>query len=79
MATIQPALLEKLQQLSPQRLAEVEDFIEFLAAREARKEAADRLGEALARLDTSGLRPVSDEEIDAEIEAARRERRMSRL
>ncbi len=34
MAVIEPALIEKLQKLPPQRLAEVRDFVEFLAARE---------------------------------------------
>ncbi len=74
MASIQPSLLEKLQQLPPQRLAEVEDFVEFLAAREARAAAGARLGELLGRLDALNLPPLSDEEIEAEIQAARRER-----
>lgn len=30
MAAIEPALIEKLQKLPPQRLAEVKDFVEFL-------------------------------------------------
>ena len=50
MAAIEPALIEKLQKLPPQRLAEVRDFVEFLAAREDRAAAAG-LGESLARLD----------------------------
>ena len=33
MAAIEPALIEKLQKLPPQRLAEVRDFVEFLAER----------------------------------------------
>ena len=65
MATIRPTLLQKLQALPPRRLAEVEAFVEFLA---------ERLGESLARLDSVNLPPISDEEIEAEIEAARRER-----
>ena len=36
-AAIEPALIEKLQKLPPQRLAEVRDFVEFLAAREKQK------------------------------------------
>jgi len=34
MNQVQPTLLAKLQQLPPQRLAEVEDFIDFLRSRE---------------------------------------------
>jgi hypothetical protein len=68
------ALLEKLKALPPERVAEVEDFVEFLAAREARVAAGARLGESLARLDALNLPPLSDEEIAAEIQAARQDR-----
>jgi hypothetical protein len=74
MSTIAPALIQKLQQLPPQRLAEVEDFVEFLAAREFPSAAGVRLGELFATLDELNLPPLSDEEIDAEIQAARQER-----
>ncbi len=74
MAAIEPTLIEKLQKLPPQRLAEVKDFVEFLAAREERSAAGARLGESLARLDTLNLPPLSDEEIAAEIQAARQDR-----
>lgn len=74
MAAIAPALIEKLQKLPPQRLAEVADFVEFLAAREERAAAGQCLGESLAKLDTLNLPPLSDDEIAAEIQAARQER-----
>jgi hypothetical protein len=74
MAAIEQALIEKLQQLPPQRLAEVRDFVEFLAAREARATADERFGQTLAKLDALGLPPVSDDEIEAEIQAARQDR-----
>jgi hypothetical protein len=74
MATIDSTLLQKLQKLPAQRLAEVEDFVEFLTAREARAEAGLRLGESLAKLDALNLAPLSDEQIEAEIQSARRER-----
>ena len=74
MAAIQPALIQKLQELPPQRLAEVEDFVEFLRTREARAAAGMRLGESLAKIDALNLPPVSNEEIEAEIQAARQER-----
>ncbi len=74
MAKIEPALIEKLQKLPPQRLAEVRDFVEFLAAREERASAGARLGESLAKLDALNLPALSDEEIEAEIQAARQDR-----
>ena len=78
MSTIAPALIHKLQNLPPQRLAEVEDFVEFLAARESRSAAGERLGVSLAMLDKLNLPALSDEEIDAEIQSARKERAMQR-
>jgi len=78
MNAIAPALIQKLQQLPQQRLAEVEDFVEFLAARESRFVAGTALGESLAKLDKLNLPALSDEEIDAEIQAARKERTAQR-
>jgi len=74
MAAIEPSLIQKLQKLPPQRLAEVADFVDFLAAREERATAAARLGDSLAKLDALNLPSLSDEEIEAEIQAARKER-----
>jgi len=68
------ALLEKLKALPPERVAEVRDFVEFLASREERAAAGARLGNALAKLDALGLPPLSDEEIEAEIQASRQDR-----
>ena len=34
MTAIEPALIEKLKQLPPHKVAEVEDFVEFLRTRE---------------------------------------------
>lgn len=73
-AIVEQALIEKLQKLTPQRQAEARDFVEFLAAREERTAAGTRLGESLARLDALNLPPLSDEEIEAEIQAARQDR-----
>jgi len=75
MAAIDQTLIQKLQKLPVQRLAEVEDFVEFLATREARANAGAQLGESLAKLDAANNAPLSDAEIEAEIEAARAERR----
>ncbi|MDP2793271.1 MAG: DUF2281 domain-containing protein [Sulfurisoma sp.] len=74
MSTTEQVLIEKIRQLPPQRLAEVVNFVEFLAAREARATAGTRLGGGLAKLDALNLPPISDEEIAAEIQAARQDR-----
>lgn len=70
-------LIEKLRTLSPVRLAEVEDFVDFLRGREERlrDEAARRLGEAFEKLDALDAPAMTSEEVQAEIDAARAERR----
>jgi hypothetical protein len=71
------ALIEKLKSLPPEQRAEVEDFVDFLKARNerARDAAAQRLGEAFAKLDALNAPPLTPEEVQAEIDAARAERR----
>jgi hypothetical protein len=64
---LETRLMRRLKDLSPERLAEVFDFVEFLASREQRSLAAARMGEALARIDAIDAPPMTDEEIDAEI------------
>lgn len=71
MSTSEQVLIEKIRQLPPQRLAEVVDFVEFLAAREARAGAGDRSGDALAKLDALNLPPISADEIATETAVAR--------
>jgi len=74
---IDEALIEKLSSLPPQQRAEVEDFVDFLKARQerARNAAAQRLGDAFAKLDALNQPPLSAEDVQAEIDAARAERR----
>ena len=60
-------LIEKLKNLPPERVAEVDE--------EARDAAAQRLGEAMAKLAALDLPPMSEDEVQAEIDAVRRERR----
>jgi hypothetical protein len=71
------ALIEKLKSLPPEQRAEVEDFVDFLKARKerARDAAAQRLGEAFKKLDALNQTPPTPEEVQAEIDAARAERR----
>jgi hypothetical protein len=71
------ALIEKMKSLPPEQRAEVEDFVGFLKARyeRARDAAAQRLGEAFKKLDALNQTPPTPEEVEAEIDAARAERR----
>lgn len=75
MTAIETRLIERLKQLPPGRVAEVVDFVEFLAAREERAAAAARLGEAMTKLDALNLAPLSEDEIEKEVQAARKARR----
>lgn len=75
MTAIEANLIEKLKRLPPSRVAEVVDFVDFLAAREERAAAAQRMTEALNKMDALNLPPISDDEIEEEVQAARRERR----
>jgi hypothetical protein len=74
MTAIEAQLIERLKKLPPNRVAEVVDFVEFLTSREERAAAAQRLTEGLARLDALKLPPLSEDEVEAEIQAARQER-----
>jgi hypothetical protein len=74
-ATVEQALMSKIRTLSPQQLAEVDDFVEFLAARSKKSGALDRLLAIAPALEAAGTLPMSEDEIAAEIKAARAERR----
>lgn len=73
-------LIDKVKSLPPQQRAEVEDFVDFLKSREehARDDAAQRLGKAFERLDALNLPPLTPEEVQAEIDAARSKRAQGR-
>ena len=77
MTAIEAQLIERLKKLPPSRVAEVVDFVEFLAAKEERTAAARRISEGLTRLDALNLPPMPDDDVADEIEAARRERQGS--
>ena len=53
-------LLEKIKSLPPERIAEVEDFVDFLALRDDR-----RLVQAATRMSEDSFREVWDNEEDA--------------
>jgi hypothetical protein len=68
------ALLDKLDRLPPERVTEVQDFVEFLASKERDKAYSDFLGVADA-VGKSGAAVLTTSEIEAEIKAYRDERR----
>ncbi len=74
MTAIEAQLMERLKKLPPNRVAEVADFVDFLAAGEERAAAAQRLTEGLAMLDALKLPVISEDEVEAEIQAARQAR-----
>jgi hypothetical protein len=73
-ATTEQMLIQKIRTLSPQQVAEVEDFVEFLAGKARKRAALDRLLAIAPALEAAGSAPLSEEEIAAEVEAARKER-----
>jgi hypothetical protein len=75
MTSIEVQLLERLKKLPPARVAEVVNFVEFLSQREERAAAAQRLTDGLAKLDALNLPPMSEDEVEAEIQAGRQARR----
>ena len=74
-ATVEQSLLAKIKTLSPQQVAEVQDFVEFLAAKSSRRAALDRLLAIAPALEAAGVEPMTEDEIAAEVKAARDERR----
>lgn len=61
MGTTEQALIDKIKQLPPQRVAEVEDFIDFLRAREDEL----RLSRAAAKTSEPAFAAVWDNDEDA--------------
>ncbi len=68
-------LMEKIQALPAEQIAEIEDFVDFLAGKTRRLEALDRLLAIAPALEAAGAPPLTDEEIDAEVKAVRAARR----
>jgi Protein of unknown function (DUF2281) len=74
-ASVEQSLISKIRTLSPQQVAEVEDFVEFLAAKGRKRAALDRLLSIAPALEAAGVEPMTEDEIAAEVKAARAERR----
>jgi hypothetical protein len=75
MSMTDDVLIETLKSLPAQQRAEVEDFVEFLAAKAKKRAAWDRLLAIAPALEAAGVEPMSEEEVAAEVKAARAERR----
>ena len=73
--TAEQNLLSKLRTSSAQQVAEVEDFVEFLATKSKRLAALQRLLAVAPALAAAGSEPPSEDEIAAEVQAARSGRR----
>ena len=70
-AMVEQALISKIRELSAQQLAEVEDFVEFLAAKSRKRAAFDRLLAIAPALEAAGVESMGEAEVAAEIAAAR--------
>ena len=77
-ARIEETILQKLKQLSPERLAEVEDFVEFLAAKDRREQAIKRLRALRQRQPPEEITEQEMQEIVAEVRAYRAQKRTER-
>jgi len=75
MSGIEAKLLEKLEQLPPEKLVEVEDFVDFLASKSRREAAFDRLLAIAPALEAAGVEAMSDREVTALVNEVRAERR----
>ena len=68
-------MIEKLEKLPLDKQREVEDFVDFLSVRARKRAALDRLLAIAPAVEAAGIPPMSMEEINAEVKAARAERR----
>jgi len=74
-ASVEQNLISKIRTLTPQQVAEVEDFVEFLASKARKRSALNRLLAIAPALDAAGVTPMSEDEIAAAVAATRAARR----
>lgn len=72
------ALIDKIRSLPAERLAEVEDFVEFLATKEMRRQAAEELRAAIGRLASTELTDSDMREISEAVTQVRTASRRAR-
>jgi hypothetical protein len=68
-------LIDKIQALPAEQIAEVEDFVDFITSKGRRLEALDRLLALAPALEAAGAPRLTEEEIDSEVKAVRASRR----
>lgn len=64
-------LIDKIAALPAERVAEVEDFVEFLSAKTRRQAALERLLQIAPALEAAGAGAISEADIQAEVAAVR--------
>ncbi len=78
MSARETKLLEKLKQLPPEKLDEVESFVDFLTSRSRREAAFDRLLSIAPALEAAGAGPMNEEKASALVDEVRARRRRQR-
>jgi len=73
--SVERSLISKIRSLSPQQVTEVEDFVEFLVAKSRKRAALDRFLAIAPAIEAAGGEPMREEDIAAEVKAARADRR----
>lgn len=74
-AVIKQSLIARIDTLSAPQVAEVANFVEYVAQRQSKQAALKRLLAIAPALEAAGVPPITDEEIEAEVQAVRAERR----
>jgi hypothetical protein len=68
-------LMKKIQVLPPDRIAEIEDFVDFISSKTLRLAALDRLLAIAPALEAAGAPAITEDDIIAAVKAARSARR----
>jgi hypothetical protein len=68
-------LIEKIRALPAERVSEVEDFVDFLSRKVRREDALDRLLSVVPALEAAGAEKLTEDDINAEVQAVRLRRR----
>jgi urease accessory protein UreF len=76
---ISDSLIEKIQALPAERIAEVEDFVDFLSRKMQRQAAIERLLSVAPALEAAGVAPPTEAEIEREVQAVRQARRRNAI
>jgi hypothetical protein len=75
MTAVEMKLVEKIKRLPPEKLAEVENFVDFITSQVQREAAFDRLLAIPPALEGAGVQSMSEEDGMALVRQVRTERR----